>query len=319
MAFPNLNDTIATKLTALLHEKRKRADWLARKAGAGVDLVKNELKPANSAESAVKGGVSTGLAAATKGLEITKQIGSGAHALTAGAHTLISNTMHVNPVTWAAKPWIAAWDVVKIQNALEKMYAICDGPGNPYALKYGMKESYACTCSTRTWFPFVAWDSNKLPFYSKRPRTSNGDSRDQTCNDLYKYFVSQKESKVIRIVTAVFLPPVYLAFAAGESMRKKEVLSSAKNNVNTQALLSSALPMVSETVAVPGGEHIVKVKEEGCQRAQAIIALWLGELNLSDPSGSEGSYYKTVELMVHPDGYEALTGKLSSGVILKTG
>ena len=315
MGFPVLDSAIANCVAELVRDHQQKKGFVARKAEA-VKASVVSLKAEEVVEQGAKQGLSQGISSATSGsaaLNVASRIGNTAHALIAHGHTIVSNTVHINPVTWAAKPWIAAWDVIKVQNAKEKMYAICDEPNNAYAKKYKMKEHYACTCKSRKFVPVVEWDKDNFPVYTKKAREPG---KDKTCDEIYAYFSNQKDWKAFRIATAVFTGPLYAAGATIESAAKKEVFSSDTNDAIAKNLIGNGLPEFSETVV--NGDRVMKVKESGCHRAQAIIAMWLGELELADPAGGVVSYDKTIQAMIHPDGHEAITKNFSSGILLPT-
>jgi hypothetical protein len=63
----------------------------------------------------------------------------------------------------------------------------------------------------------------------------------------------------------------------------------------------------------------VEIVEPGCRRAQALIALLCGELNLETPNGNATNYPRTMAALLHPDGWEAIATALSAAIIKDAG
>ena len=90
--------------------------------------------------------------------------------------------------------------------------------------------------------------------------------------------------------------------------------SLAAINQAAQHLVRGALPALTMD-----DQMRVEIVERGCRRAQALIALLCGELDLKAPNGNATNYPRTMAALMHPDGWEMIATALSAALIKDAG
>lgn len=237
--------------------------------------------------------------------------GVNAHA----AHALAGlgvNVAGFSPVMWAAKPWLAAKDVASIAFALERVYAVMDEDGGIWSRKYQCAELYDCTCGDRRQQGFVVWNSQRKAEYGTGVREPGH----KGCKPVRDFLVAQKEAKAAKaaISATVVGAAFYSIYAAARSVYKRAAGTIHQDRANfAQHLVRTATPSLRRD-----GDRMVVV-ERGCRRAQALVALLCGELNLKAPSQTPANYPKTFAALVHPDGWDRVAAALSASLVTDAG
>ncbi len=213
-------------------------------------------------------------------------------------------------MVWALKPWTSALSVAIEGWGLDKMYALSE---RPYAEKEGSKELYACTCADRKRQAMVTWRPDRSVAYVCDDRPGEA----KTCKDIQEFIMNQKHAKVAKVAvcSSVVGIPFYAAYAGIRSLYKRATGTiHADRTFHAKSLIRSALPTFK--VRQTGDRQAVLEKEEnGCRQAQALIALMVGDLNLKSPSSTFASYSKTMNAMVHPEGWQIIFKGMSASII----
>src|SRR5262249_5576746 len=139
----------------------------------------------------------------------------------------------------------------------------------------------------------------------------------KNCKAVRDFLVAQKEARVIKIAlnAGVVGIPFYMAYAAARSIYKRATgtIHQARAD-HAQHLVRDALPALDIDDQLG-----VTIVEPGCKRAQALIALLCGELDLKNPNGTAANYPRTMEALMHPDGWGMIATALSAAVIKDAG
>ena len=293
---PTHYDRILAGAGAGLAEAQSRAEWRGR----------TELATAIG-KGAFKTAATTGAGMAIGGAMPVTNVATGV------VINVFGNTVGstVNPITWAFKPWLAAKEVADIGWSLEKVYAVMDEFGEAYSHKYNLAEHYLCTCAIRQQQAFVVRTADNRVQYSIASR----EATHKDCQTVADFLKEQKDAKAAKIAinSTVVGVPFYMVYAAARSIYKRATGTIHQDRSQAaQHLIRSAMP----TIRVRQDD--VQIVEHGCRKAQALMALLLGELNLETPHNNPTNYPKTLAALIHPDGWYALSSAFSAAVITDT-
>jgi hypothetical protein len=157
------------------------------------------------------------------------------------------------------------------------------------------------------------WNQKKLAEYGVGAR----EETHKSCKAVRDFLVAQQETKAARtaVCATVVGIPFYALYSAARSIYKRANGTIHQDRAqHAQHLVRDAMPVV-----VRKDEKTAEISERGCRRAQALIALMCGELDLKTPNGNVANYPKTMAALVHPDGWDSVSSALSAALITDAG
>ena len=195
----------------------------------------------------------------------------------------------LSPLTYAVAPMRGAYSVFRTATLLDKIYALSD---KKYASAYTHYHlgDYPCTC---------------------------GQHCDLNCDEITEYFVANMEQKTVRAAAnaTVVGAPFEAMYSLGRNLYKWS--TGTKGQVRARyakALWSNARPVFKRGVSLGRRASCVKnhrgevleITRSGCRRAQAMLAIILGELELDKPAQALEHYSTTLPTLVNPMGYKRI-------------
>jgi hypothetical protein len=281
-AIRDLISSIMLNAHAELEVKDKHYKWYQKVKRGGIATVDAGLK------------VGSGVAAGVGGIKVAT--GIPAIAAIGG----IGSTF--TPIGWAIKPWVAAFEVYGIMGKLEELETF----SNPKVAASKSAVLYPCTCHLRKKAIETDWtpDKTKLKFrYVQRDATTY-----PSCTQIEAYYRHQMDLKAMKVavMATVVGAPFYIVGTMGNFvMRAIKGTRSVERTHMAKSLIINALPYWDPSRRLPGTE--LMIVEDGCRRAQAMVALFCNELkNLSAPADNPDKYPTSLKVLLHPDGCQPI-------------
>jgi hypothetical protein len=190
----------------------------------------------------------------------------------------------LSPLTYALAPIKGAYSVYSTGCLLDRIYALSEAEYARHYKNYRIGD-YSCSCGK--------------------------------CDEIQAYFVGNMEQKTIRAAAnaTVVGAPFEALYSFGRNVYKWSTGTKGQKREGYAKLLQEAArPQFKrvQTIRLDGTfvkdrrGQILEITRPGCRRAQAMLALIYGELELDAPEQDLGHYFETVTSLVNPQGYRRI-------------
>lgn len=196
-----------------------------------------------------------------------------------GVSTGVTALTHVNFLTMALTPWLTAYNVAAGAQTTMDLYDLL--PANE-----GGKDAYACSCGK--------------------------------CVAAVRFSIANREARVAKqaISATIVGMPFVMAYSAGRNAYKwKQGTKGGDRMAHSKQLQSSAMPTPRKRKRMVDGKivEVMEILTKGCLKAQAAIAILMGELAVGAANQNPVAYEKTIAAVTAVSGWQEIKKMMYGG------